>query len=177
MKRSLCMILGCDKDHAAGGLCQMHRWRLRKFGNVHHKTARKLCRVLACERVTKGHGLCALHLDRQNNGLPLNYTRPVLAKKRYRVVNRPGHPLAFSNGRVYEHRMVLFDCVAGSPLPCFWCGQPLEWNKDLCVDHLNHDRQCNTPQNLVPACNGCNAGRTRHNPRIRVSAYSPGLAA
>ena len=77
-----------------------------------------------------------------------------------------------SSGRVYEHRMILFDNIGTRVVPCFWCGAALSFEaRDLFVDHLNHDRQDNRAQNLVAACNGCNAGRTRLNSSVRVPMF------
>ncbi len=169
-----CTIPGCDKPLHNRGMCQMHCWRQKHYGDpLREPYQPKLCSVPGCGQKRKGHGLCPLHLCRKKKGLPLGYRKPTLARKRYKTLMRPDHPLADVRGRVAVHRMVLFDRVSG-PLPCFWCGGPLEWLKNLFVDHLNHDRHDNRPKNLVPACNGCNAGRTIKNPRIRQSVYSPG---
>lgn len=150
----------------------MHAWRLRHHGNpLYEPYPPRVCALLGCARKCKGRGLCALHLNRMKSGIPLDYTPPKLARKRYRLVTRPAHPLADRRGRVYVHRMVLYDAVGGGRLPCYWCGAPLEWRGNLFVDHLNHDRHDNTPRNLVPACNGCNAGRTSKNSHVRQSVY------
>lgn len=171
--REFCTIPGCVKPPCSRGLCQMHNWRLKHYGDpMREPYEPRLCSIAECGRKRKGRGLCSLHLGRQKRGLPFDYSPPVLAKKRYKMRMRPKHPLADRRGRVYEHRAVLFDCLSGGRLPCFWCGTPLEWLVNLFVDHLNHDRHDNRPENLVPSCNGCNAGRTSKNPRTRQSIYS-----
>ncbi len=169
----LCTIPGCAKPLSRHGLCQMHNWRLVHHGDVHHRRAPPPpCAIVGCTRPLKGHGLCMLHLGRRRRGLPSDYTPPPLPRKRYRARVLRGHPLADARGRVYAHRVALYDSIPVDPIPCFWCGAPLTWGVDLFVDHLNHDRHDNAPTNLVPACNGCNAGRTSANPRIRQSVYS-----
>jgi hypothetical protein len=169
-----CSVIDCDKPGTRrGGLCQMHSWRLRHYGDVHRVRARRLCSVADCSRPNKANGLCQLHRRRFERGLPTDYVASPLAKKRYRMQTRHSHPLADVRGRVYVHRVALYDSVDGSRLPCFWCGAPLEWLVNLCVDHFNHDRHDNNPTNLLPACNGCNAGRTSKNPRVRQPIYLP----
>ncbi len=169
--RNTCSIDGCKKPKDRQGLCQMHNWRLKHYGNVNYKTKKKTCLVDNCDRKHKGYGLCSLHYLRKKKGLPLDYTPPVLETKRYKSLSKPHHPLATKRGAVYEHRMVLFDSIGYNQVPCFWCGKGLVFSENLFVDHLNHDRHDNTEQNLVPSCNSCNAGRTRRNPTVRKSIY------
>ncbi len=161
-------------------------WRL---GVIVKKRSTKLdcCGVQGCNHLVHGRGLCVTHLRRMrifgSTGGP---TARVLARKRYRMVKRPGHPLANSEtGRVYAHRVVLFDstdCGFGI-WPCFWCGAPVQWtttrpipSNALFVDHLDRDRQNNDPRNLVPSCNKCNAARNSRRIRPMTSIYSAGEA-
>lgn len=170
-KPKICSIDNCSKPVYCHNLCQMHNWRLKYYGNVHHVREQTICSIPGCGRLHKAHGLCALHANRMKKGIPLDYEKPKLAKKYYRMTHDPNHPLAFIDGRVAVHRKNLYDSVCGSRLPCFWCGMPLEWGEDLFVDHKNHDRHDNRPENLVPSCNNCNAGRTITNSHIRQSIY------
>ena len=73
------------------------------------------------------------------------------------------HPLAVA-GWAYEHRMVLFDKIGDGSHQCYWCSREVIWGSSdrqaaLCVDHLNSDRQDNSPENLVPSCFKCNWDR------------------
>lgn len=85
----------------------------------------------------------------------------------YRKLYRPRHPLAKSSGRVFEHRVVLYSKMNGEDGTCHWCGCFVGWLAKalptaegyLTVDHLDHDRLNNEPENLVPACNPCNGHR------------------
>lgn len=172
----LCRMDGCEKPNHIGGLCQMHHWRVKHHGDVNYVRPVKVCRVDNCSKRIKGDGLCQTHYNRKLRGTPLDFVARKLSKKRYKMVVVVGHPIAMKRGRVFVHRMNLFDQVNGSRLPCFWCGSPLEWGKNLFVDHLNHDKHDNSLTNLVPACNGCNAGRTIRNPTIRKSIYTAGNA-
>lgn len=169
----ICQVEDCSKPGTRGGLCQMHAWRLKHHGTpLYEPWPTRLCSYPGCGRKHKKHGLCSLHANRQKRGVPLDYVAPVLAKKRYRLKRRPEHPLADIRGRILEHRMVLFGQIGFLAVPCFWCGVRLQFGVNLFVDHLDFDRHNNVPMNLVPACNGCNAGRTRSNPRVRQSMYS-----
>lgn len=90
----------------------------------------------------------------------------------YRIVQAPGHPLAREDGSIREHRMVLFDVIGPGVHPCHWCGWEVDWAvtyrpggtaaerwSALIADHLNGDRLCNEPGNLVAACAYCNSNR------------------
>jgi len=171
--KGTCYIEGCLKPRTRRGLCQMHAWRLKHYGDpMRERQPRAKCSIGTCERTVKGHGLCPLHLRRKKRGIPFDYSRPQLNPKRYRLKKIPGHPLADRLGRVYVHRAVLFESIKWMVVPCFWCGCPISFSaRTILADHLNHDRHDNRLQNLVPACDSCNAGRTRSNSHIRHSIY------
>lgn len=167
-----CEIGNCGKRRELHGMCQMHAWRVNHFGDPLYVRPRRLCSVDECRRRAKGNGLCLAHYSRQRQGVPLDWQRPKLSSKRYRQVKQPGHPLADKSGRVYFHRRVLFESIGFTRVPCFWCGVALVFGVGLVVDHLDHDRHNNALRNLAPACNGCNAGRTRASSHVRTSMYS-----
>jgi hypothetical protein len=82
------------------------------------------------------------------------------------MVRLAGHPLADKQGRVYEHRAVLYDAIGPGPHSCHWCGTEVDWlprGTDGCLqsDHVNGDRFDNQPSNLVPSCGPCNATRAK----------------
>lgn len=83
----------------------------------------------------------------------------------YISVVDPSHPLSSKQGRVFEHRKVLFASIGDGPHPCHWCGEQVNWVKDRCItgalvpDHLDGDKANNDISNLVPACNRCNTAR------------------
>lgn len=85
-----------------------------------------------------------------------------------RNVYLPDHVLAGVNGYVAEHRLVLFEKIGLGPHACHWCGKPINWTSKLVgtghpgmlvADHVNCDGLDNRPENLEPACQGCNATR------------------
>jgi hypothetical protein len=97
--------------------------------------------------------------------------RAFMREKRYRYdyiyLYRPGHPIADKNGRVQEHRMVLYDAIGPGPHCCHWCGRPsLTWGgrAGVAVDHLNRDPSDNRVENLVVSCQRCNTSPARTGP-------------
>ena len=85
-----------------------------------------------------------------------------LATSRYATESRPGHPMAWADGRVRVHRAVLYDEIGPGEHPCHRCGQMVAWQgrPPLVVDHLDGNTWNNDPENLAPACDPCN--RSRH---------------
>ena len=68
------------------------------------------------------------------------------------------------NGKVWEHRAVLFDAIGYGPHPCHWCQHPVDWQAEhrpdaLHVDHLDGVGDNNDLANLVPSCPTCNTNR------------------
>lgn len=79
-----------------------------------------------------------------------------------------GHPLASAGHLVVEARAVLYEKIGPGPHRCHWCGTTVVWTRLLHVgeapdmlvaDHLDADPHNDTPENLAPACVGCNATR------------------
>jgi len=101
-------------------------------------------------------------------------TKSVTKDQRKRTAR--GHPLAPPSGIVAVSRLVLYDKIGPGAHSCHWCGQSVSWQVgggaatagNLLADHLNWDRQDNSPENLVPSCNPCNAHRTRNGDRRRL---------
>jgi hypothetical protein len=88
-----------------------------------------------------------------------------LSSHGYVVLSNKTHPLTNPAGRLYEHRMVLYDAIGKGPHPCHWCGTSVDWIKGKCFkgslvpDHLDGVKSNNAVSNLVPACNHCNTNR------------------
>jgi len=67
------------------------------------------------------------------------------------------------------HRWVLLDKIGPGPHACHWCAKPLTWTgrpDHITADHLDRNTHNNRPENLVPACHGCNVWR-QHPDRIK----------
>jgi hypothetical protein len=126
------------------------------------------CSADGCDRPNYGHGYCRRHLERVKKYGSVEL--PVREKdiwhwcNGYLVVAAPNHPLADKTGAVYEHRMVLYDKLAGTVPCCHWCGGRLTW-ETLHADHLDDDKANNGPTNLVPSHPTCNQARGQHEAR------------
>lgn len=125
---------------------------------------RSTCTVSDCEKTVKGHGHCGMHYERlrRTGSLELSPRRGRIKLDRgYVLIKDASHPLAQVNGWVYEHRVVAFSTFGPGVQECGWCGIALEWGRDLHVDHLNHDRADNVPENLLVSCRPCNTARKK----------------
>lgn len=80
----------------------------------------------------------------------------------------PGHPLAPPSALVLVSRVNLYAKIGGGIHECHWCKRKLQWGHGsagrpatncIVVDHLDNDVNNDAPENLVPACNGCNISR------------------
>jgi hypothetical protein len=83
-----------------------------------------------------------------------------------------GHPIAPPSGTLSISRINLYEKIGPGPHPCHWCGAQLVWRAgagpvagSIVADHLSHDATDDSPDNLVPSCNVCNAHRTRRGNR------------
>jgi len=76
----------------------------------------------------------------------------------------PTHPLASSNGKVYQHRQVLYDAMGYGPHLCYKCNAHINWNVGLEVDHFDRVRFNNDIDNLGPICLPCNRASRQWKP-------------
>lgn len=155
-----CSIDGCNQPAKARGWCMTHYNRWRKRGSPVVS-----CRIEGCGRPAKTRGWCQMHYVRWlRHGSPMitaNDGRASTTSGGYRRLCRSDHPLADANGIVLEHRLVLYAVIGPGAHPCHWCGRAVVWGSTLVADHVDDDKQNNTPANLVPSCSGCNTYRPR----------------
>lgn len=182
MPERTCTVPGCQKRLLAKGWCAMHYWRMQQHGSldlpprVRPDRTTSPCTVDGCERSQWSKGLCNLHYSRRHRSGDIGPVESTVAPRGsaclrpdgYRVITRPGHPLATANGQVLEHRVVLFDVIGPGVHPCHVCGMEVRWEASypaepdgLVVDHLDFDRSNNVAENLRPACAPCNLRRKR----------------
>jgi hypothetical protein len=133
------------------------------------------CSVPECQHTARSpiNKYCAMHymrVRRHGSAEVVKAVKGWIATNGYKMVSRPNHPLAPSNGRTYEHRLVLFESIGPGTHLCHWCGRPVTWDLSyyygggfdaLVSDHVDGNKRNNDPSNLVPACNLCNTLRTR----------------
>lgn len=143
-----CSVDGCEKPIKHSGLCSMHAERKRRTGDPGearprrrpHGAAPEPCRLDGCSKPAIGysHGLCQMHAWRVRNYGDPHHEQPKqrIRKDGYRAIWKPDHPLAYSDGYVLEHRMVVHD--AGIEVP-----------DGHHVHHVNGDKLDNRLENLV----------------------------
>lgn len=175
--RAMCSTDGCEKTVHGRGLCSMHYERARKLDALPERTDRApQCSVTGCtETRAAGRTICSMHRERirshgDTGAAERIRSKPGTATRRpdgYLIRTSPDHPLARAQGRVLEHRRVLFAAIGPGPHQCHWCSRPVDWTRGvstpdaLVVDHLDFDRANNDPSNLVPSCHPCNSQRTQ----------------
>lgn len=134
--------------------------------------ADRTCAVPDCTKQPRSGSadLCPMHYHRwyRHGSVDLTAHEARISAshgRRYRWRYAPGHALASrANGKVYEHRMVLYDTIGPGPHACHWCKTQVDWLPKgepaaLQVDHLNGFGDDNHPDNLVPSCADCNIAR------------------
>ncbi len=122
------------------------------------------CKVNGCETDVMyiGKQLCQKHYFRlMRNGTT---DRKIVAAYRtsnpagYQLLNEPTHKLANKNGKVYEHRYLIYKKY-GENLPnCELCGSEINWS-NCHIDHIDENVKNNNENNLRPLCRPCNTFR------------------
>lgn len=115
---------------------------------------RKYCKP-HCNRIARGNK----QLGSVDIGSKAKNGQGHVTSNGYRAHHKPDHPLAESNGKVFEHRMILYASIGPGKHLCNWCEHTLEWGINLTVDHLNFNKLDNRIENLVPSCQSCNTLR------------------
>jgi hypothetical protein len=172
-----CKIDGCGRVAVARGWCNPHYQSWYHHGDPSRGstiTTVRCCAVDGCQRPTKSDAAlyCRLHGERVRRHGDVARERPTGRRwtnpEGYVLVYLPDHPLAMKLGKVFEHRVVLWEKTAGCDQDCFWCGRALGWfargKARLVTDHLDGNVANNNPANLVASCSNCNAGRD-HKPK------------
>lgn len=125
------------------------------------------CKVKDCCRPAhyKDQRVCQMHYFRfMRNG-----TYDLIRSRKYRISNPagyqalyiPDHPLASSNGYVYEHRKIVFNKYRYDLPDCENCGKESSWEGWVThIDHIDNDVTNNNESNLRVLCNGCNVKRS-----------------
>ncbi len=123
------------------------------------------CSAEGCERdaMYKAAALCQMHYFRVRRAGPTTKkvvvrTGRFITPNGYIRICLPSCPLACKRGYVFEHRAVMLEKVRGECRACELCGKEETW--ETChVDHIDDNRQNNSPDNLRILCRGCNVKR------------------
>lgn len=111
-----CTVEGCDRPSWSGGLCEMHRWRVRVHGEPgapaqvkqRPKKERLPCSVDDCGRSRKGRLYCHLHTERLRRTGDVGPARPLLVKGRVKPRSDGYIRLTMPDGRrVLAHVLVM----------------------------------------------------------------------
>lgn len=170
-----CSVEGCGRKSAAKGWCRGHYTRWHVHGDLRAEEPllapgpkpKQECSVEGCTHPASTRGWCSSHYGRWHTHGDVLADVPLLAEGvGYKIIRAPTHPLATSEGRLAEHRKVLYDAIGDGQHPCHWCQEPVRWLRPweaepdaLVVDHLDGEVRNNDRENLVPACFRCNAQR------------------
>lgn len=133
------------------------------------------CCVDGCDRgaMYKKQMLCQKHYFRFRRYGTTALTarqRQIFVRKNargYVQVYAPSHPLAMSDGFVYEHRRVAHDNGLFNG-ECAICGKPVTW-KTCHTDHIDRSVDNNAVENLRITCRNCNTFRDRKPGRTKKS--------
>lgn len=125
------------------------------------------CKVEGCERecMYQAQQVCQKHYFRFMRYGTYDLTMKPRKKRRshsagYICLFIPEHPLANSNGEVYEHRFVVYEKYGNEIPPCELCGAATSWHPYTThIDHINKIKHDNRPENLRVLCNACNSQR------------------
>lgn len=158
---------GNDRKYCGANCKVIHQLQNRK--QREHLLPR--CSVSGCSKPATrvGSGLCETHFYRIRRTGTTN--RKEMSGRYWTTAGyikllQPKHPLADSNGSVFEHRWVMYEITEGECPKCYWCGCDLTW-PEVVIDHLNEVKHDNNPDNLVPSCNNCNRARGAFVPFIK----------
>ena len=156
---------GNDRRHCSNACRKSKQLRLR----AERKASAPPCVTADCVGIaTRKSGLCEACYARLRRNGNVEKRKPTYrySKGGYVVLLRPDHPLADKEGRVMEHRAVMYEALRGKPLSCFWCTSKLTWGTAV-IDHLDENKGHNAIGNLVASCNDCNRSRGAILPFIR----------
>lgn len=153
--------------------------------NEQHQQKRCTARHCTEQTISKTDSMAGRYCRRhyaamRRRGTTEETTRPRarISPSGYVKLRLPNHPIADANGDAYEHRVVLYSILGPGQHQCEHCRELVSWEeRTLEVDHLDFNRQNNTPANLIPSCHGCNVRRSADAGRYRGPLGLPDDAA
>jgi hypothetical protein len=91
MTTKLCKVSECPKPANGCGLCHMHYWRLRHYGDVNHVKVlvREKCKVEDCDSPSRRRGWCGKHYRRWK--LYGNPNTAIFVQERHGMTDSPEH--------------------------------------------------------------------------------------
>lgn len=147
-------------------------WLVRHSDQAKHRlAAHEKCKNPECDRPFSriSSGLCEkcyYRLRRRGTVKERNCKYRYKTGAGYIEILKPDHPLSNNHGRVFEHRLIMFEKLGGDDQCCEWCGKRLSWT-EIIIDHLNEIKDDNRIENLVVSCNNCNRARGAFIPFVK----------
>ena len=141
--RGSCVSDGCETPATSGEHCAKH-YRERFARGLRVNGEADECLADECTNPVRSLGLCSLHYQRlRTRGTidpppPRDIRKPArrISPGGYVVLRMPGHPMASTRGRVFEHRVVMAQHLGRDLLP------------HENVHHINGNRSDNRIENL-----------------------------
>ncbi len=165
----MCKFEQCMKPAHSKGLCNGHRWQVRRGQPLtplrpRRQTRQKECIVPNCSMIHTGLGYCTSHLEQLQRGIRIPLYG-FIDNQGYFVVHCPEHPNTRAGKYISEHRLVMSNLL----------GRPLA--KGETVHHKNGIRSDNCKKNLEHRIQQHGGGQTiedRINDAIEVlRSYAP----
>jgi 5-methylcytosine-specific restriction endonuclease McrA len=96
-----------------------------------------------------------------------SFQRVSIGNSGYEVIYQPDHPISPIGGKVFRHRVIVYDLIGPGWHSCTHCGVDVTWDahcpepQALVVDHMDWNRSNNGLSNLVISCQPCNLKRKK----------------
>lgn len=135
--QKICTIDGCDRPHAARGLCKQHYRKARASGMPLAEGVKyaSVCIADGCDRASEKRGYCDMHYRRMQRFGTLETVRQPPGAL---VIQGGGYMTQRRDGVKKLHHVLIAEASLGKELP-----------PGVEVHHVNENRADNRPANLV----------------------------
>lgn len=153
-ENGLCTVPGCFKPFLAKGMCNMHWWRVKRYGDPNFTSFNFKCKVEGCGRKHRAKGWCSKHFEQHRRSSGYHATAQRKPKTRYTDC------LRYAKKRGLEWTIPFEIFLELISKCCTYCQGPLPQTR------AGLDRKDNamgyTIDNVTPCCTDCNATRSNN---------------